>query len=371
MQTFGLAQEPPAWVVAILILSITAGAAWIVHALAFRLFRWIVDRRVGEFGHRLLDRLFAPTRLGLLVLALGAGLQATPLRPETVDIIEPLVPIGLILFIGWMAVAIVDTAAEIYLRRVPERAEDSLLLRKHLTQVRLLRRVAVIVVGFLTFSAALMTIPAVREYGVSLFASAGVAGLVVGLAARPVLSNLLAGIQIAVTQPIRIEDTVVVEGENGSVEEITTSYVVIRLWDHRRMVVPLSYFIEKPFQNWTRESESLIGAVQLHVDYSVPVEAVRQKFMELVRASPLWDGKTAALQVTNVTKDSVELRGLASAATSGRTFDLRCELREKMIAWLQGTYPEGLPQVRTINISAAEATGDRHGGVATAEGGKA
>ena len=368
----GFAREPPAWVVAILILLIAAGAAWIVHALAFRVFRWVVDRRVGEFGQRLLDRLFAPTRLGLLVLALGAGLQATPLRPETVDILEPLVPIGLILFIGWMAVAVVDTAAEIYLRRVPEGAEDSLLLRKHLTQVRLLRRVAVIVVGFLTFSAALMTIPAVREYGVSLFASAGVAGLVVGLAARPVLSNLLAGIQIAVTQPIRIEDSVVVEGEFGSVEEITTSFVVIRLWDLRRMVVPLSYFIEKPFQNWTRESQSLIGVVLLYVDYSIPVDAVRERFLDLVRNSPLWDGKTVALQVTNVTKDSVELRGLASAEDAGRAFDLRCELREKMISWLQGTYPGSLPQVRTISMGASEGPdSDEHGAAATAEGGEA
>jgi small-conductance mechanosensitive channel len=363
-------RDPPAWLAAIIILAIAAAAAWAVHAVAFRLVRWAMDRRVGEFGRILIDRLFAPTRLGLLVLALGAGLQATPLRPETLAILNPLVPIGLILFIGWMAAAVVDTAADIYLRRVPQEAEDPLLLRKHLTQVRLLRRIAVIVVGFLTFSAALMTIPAVREYGVSLFASAGVAGLVVGLAARPVLSNLLAGIQIAVTQPIRIEDTVVVEGENGAVEEITTSYVVIRLWDLRRMVVPLSYFIEKPFQNWTRESQSLIGAVLLYVDYTVPVAEVREKFLELVRASPQWDGKTAALQVTNVTKDSVELRGLASAADAGRTFDLRCELREKMIAWLQSTYPSALPHVRTVSLGPAEpAGGTEEATAATAEGG--
>jgi hypothetical protein len=221
-----------------------------------------------------------------------------------------------------------------------------MLSRKILTQVRLLRRTVVFGLGFLTLAAILMTIPAVRQYGVSLFASAGVAGLAVGLAARPVLSNLIAGVQLAVTQPVRLGDEVLVEGEFGTVEEIQTTYVVIRLWDLRRMVVPLSYFMEKPFQNWTRQSTSIIGAVHWYLDYATPVAAVRARFLELLKESKLWNGDVAALQVTDAKEGTVEVRGLMSAASSGAAFDLRCEVREKLIAWLQETYPHALPRGR-------------------------
>src|SRR5579863_2728245 len=158
-----------------------------------------------------------------------------------------------------------------------------------------------------------MTLPAVRQYGVSLFASAGAAGIVVGLAARPVLSNLLAGIQIAMTQPIRVEDSVVVEGEWGWIETITSTYVVIRIWDLRRLIVPLSYFIEKPFQNWTYQTANLIGAVILHVDYTAPIDRLRAKLEEIVHGSELWDGNVASLQVTDSTQSTLELRALVSA----------------------------------------------------------
>ncbi|HEY0569403.1 MAG TPA: mechanosensitive ion channel domain-containing protein, partial [Xanthobacteraceae bacterium] len=199
----------------------------------------------------------------------------------------------------------------------------------------------------ITLAAALMTFDAVRQYGVSLFASAGVAGIIAGLAARPVLSNLFAGVQLAITQPIRLEDSVVVENEFGQVEEITATYVVVRLWDLRRLVVPLSYFIEKPFQNWTRENTALLGAVSIHADYSVPIERVREAFHDILKASPLWDGKTANLQVADSKERSVELRALVSAANAGALGDLRCEVREKLIAFLQREYPEALPRART------------------------
>ena len=183
----------------------------------------------------------------------------------------------------------------------------------------------------MTVAAALMTFEPVRQYGVSLFASAGVAGLIVGLAARPVLSNLIAGIQLAVTQPIRIEDAIVVENESGRVEEITSTYVVVRLWDMRRMIVPLTYFIEKPFQNWTRESANQTGAVLLNVDYATPVDRVRHKAEEIVKASPFWDGNLVKLQVTDADAVSMQLRVIASARSPGDAFDLRCEVREKLI----------------------------------------
>jgi small-conductance mechanosensitive channel len=212
--------------------------------------------------------------------------------------------------------------------------------------VHILRRSAKVLLVIVTLAAAMMTIEAVRQYGVSLFASAGAAGLIVGLAARPVLSNLLAGIQIAITQPIRVEDVVIVEGEWGWIETITSSYVVVRAWDLRRIVLPLSYFIEKPFQNWTYASPDLLGTVFLHVDYTVPVEEVRRELEEIVRASRLWDGRTVGLQVTGTPGNMVELRALVSTRNSGDLWDLRCEVREKLIAFLQRRYPAALPRQR-------------------------
>src|SRR5262249_38218357 len=202
-----------------------------------------------------------------------------------------------ILAVGWAAAIALDIGAEIYLRRFRTDVEDNLLARKHVTQMRILQRVAKTLLAIVTAAAALMTFNEVRQYGVSLFASAGAAGLVLGLAARPVLSNLLAGIQIAMTQPIRVEDQVVVEGETGWIETITTTYVVLRLWDLRRMIVPLSYFIERPFQNWTYENAAQIGSVLLRVNYAVPIDRIRRQLDEILPQSTLWDGKVARLQV--------------------------------------------------------------------------
>src|SRR5689334_15527677 len=202
--------------------------------------------------------------------------------------------------------------------------------------MRVLRRVISTIVILITAGAALMTIGAVRQVGVSLFASAGVAGLAVGLAARPVLANLIAGIQLAMTQPIRIEDAVVVENESGFIEEITSTFVVVRLWDLRRMIVPLAYFMEKPFQNWTREGTAIIGAVLLYLDYMAPIERIRAKAEEIVAASKLWDRKVIKVAVTDTKERVIEVRVLVSAANASAAFDLRCEVREKLIAFLRG-----------------------------------
>jgi small-conductance mechanosensitive channel len=216
-----------------------------------------------------------------------------------------------------------------------------------------------------------MTFPSVQAYGLSLFASAGAASVVVGLAARPLLTNLIAGLQIAVTQPIRLEDAVLLEGEWGWIEEITTTYVVVRLWDWRRMILPLSYFLEKPFQNWTRETGSLIGSVFVYVDYTVPVEAVRQKLTEIAQASPLWDGKVVSLQVSDAKERTLELRALISARNAPQTWDLRCEVREKLVAFLQREFPETLPTARVQVTDLWNANGrdqsGRHAGTSRPE----
>jgi small-conductance mechanosensitive channel len=344
----------PEWLGTVLLLGVVAFLALFLHSLLLRLVRIVLDGRLGELGQKLLTRVAAPTRFGLVVVALGIALQFTSLDGRLRSLLEWSLLLSLVVFVGWSAVNIINTASELYMRRVPRGADDKLLARKHLTQVQLLRRVAVFGVSFLTFSAMLMTIPAVREYGMSLFASAGVAGLVIGLAARPVLSNLIAGVQLAVTQPIRLGDEVIVEGEFGTVEEIRTSYVVLRLWDLRRMVVPLSYFMERPFQNWTRESTSIIGSVIWYVDFTVPVSAMRQAFLEMVRASAHWDGQNAALQVVDITRDAVQVRGIMSAASSSAAFDLRCEVREAMMVWLQENSPGALPKVRTSLVGPAD-----------------
>jgi len=198
----------------------------------------------------------------------------------------------------------------------------------------------------LTAGVMLMTFPQVRDLGASVLASAGLAGIVVGFAARPVLQNIIAGVQIAIAQPIRIDDVVIVEGEWGRIEEFTATYVVVRIWDQRRLIVPLNYFIENTFQNWTRTDAEILGTVFLHVDYTVPVEDVRQELHRLLLATDRWDGRAWGLVVTDATDRTVELRALMSAADAGTAWDLRCEIREKLIAYVQARHPAGLPTIR-------------------------
>jgi small-conductance mechanosensitive channel len=244
--------------------------------------------------------------------------------------------------------------------RYHEEIAENLLARKHVTQVRVFKRVIDTLVIIFAVSASLMTFDSVRQYGVSLFASAGAAGIIVGLAARPLLSNLIAGIQIAITQPIRIEDAVIIENEWGWVEDIASTYVVIRLWDWRRMVVPLSYFIERPFQNWTRDAASLIGSVILHVDYAADVARIRTYLGEAARDSKLWDGAVVNLQVVDTNNRTMELRALVSARNAPQSWDLRCEIREKLISYLQREMPEALPRDRA-DISPPLAVYDKGG----------
>jgi small-conductance mechanosensitive channel len=303
--------------------------------------RWLIRRlirlagRWSPFLQKLLSRGQGPVSVILVVVVSGVALAGANLPWDVRVDIGRALAVAFVLALGWAAAIALDIGVEIYLRRFRTDTEDNLLARKHVTQMRILQRIAKTLLAIVTAAAALMTFDSVRQYGVSLFASAGAAGLILGLAARPVLSNLLAGLQIAMTQPIRVEDEVVVEGETGWIETITSTYVVVRLWDLRRLVVPLSYFIEKPFQNWTYEGAAQIGAVLLRVGYRVSVDRLRQKLEEIVHQSPLWDGKVVRLEVTDMTIDAVELRALVSARTPGQTWDLRCEVREKLLEFLQ------------------------------------
>ncbi|APX10554.1 mechanosensitive ion channel family protein [Tateyamaria omphalii] len=317
----------------------------LLHWLTFRVLTRVFGADVGLAGSAV-RRARRPMRLAFVLLGLIVVLPAVRLPTFWNDGLQHAVLILLIVLVGWTAILLVNHFAERSMRKYRFDTDDNLAARKYVTQVRVLRRTAVIVLGIFTAAAVLLTFESVQRYGVSLFASAGAAGLILGLAARPVLANLIAGIQIAITQPIRLDDVVIVEGEWGWIEEIFATYVVVRIWDWRRMVVPLSYFIEQPFQNWTRESASIIGAVHWYLDYTVPVSAAREKLMELLKNSPHWDGQVANLQVTDTDKDTVTLRGLMSARTSPQAWDLRCEIREKMIEWFQSEYPQALPRLR-------------------------
>jgi small-conductance mechanosensitive channel len=325
-----------------LILALAALIALAVHWIAVRLLRPLLSGR-HPYWSALLHATNGPTRLALLVLAFAIALPGASFDPAISNLLAEALSIATIVLIGWIAMTAGHLAGDLYIARARAEGVDIMLARKHVTQVRVLRQVVDTVIVVLTVSTALMTFEPVRQYGVSLFASAGVAGLVAGLAARPMLSNLIAGLQIATTQPIRLEDEVVVESQWGRVQEINSTYVVLGLWDLRQMIVPLSYFIEKPFENWTRDSTALIGSVLFHLSYRVPIEALRAKVTEIVKASPYWDGDIVKLQVQDAKESSLELRVIASARTSGEVAELRYLIREKVIEFLQREYPACLP----------------------------
>ncbi|TQF30682.1 mechanosensitive ion channel family protein [Bradyrhizobium sp. UNPA324] len=346
----------PSWFIG---LSLVAGAMLLALSL-YRIAKWLLNR---AFGTRLpllnvfIERTSGPAQLALCLAAVALVLPLAPLDDTIRTPLMRLFVVAVIALIGWISIRIVDMSAARYLQNFRDVTEN-FVARKHVTQVRVFKRVTDTIIVIITVSTALMTFDSVRQYGVSLFASAGAAGIIVGLAARPLLSNLIAGLQIAITQPIRIEDAVIIENEWGWVEDIAATYVVIRLWDWRRMVVPLSYFIEKPFQNWTRDTASLIGVIALHVDYRADVPRIRRWLEEAVRQSKLWDGAVVNLQVIDADSRTIELRALVSARNAPQSWDLRCEIRERLVAFIRDEMPEALPRDRAILIPSAQDDGD-------------
>jgi len=226
---------------------------------------------------------------------------------------------------------------------------DNLSARRIYTQVSVIRKIIITAVVIIATGSVLMLFDPVRQFGTSILASAGIAGIVIGFAAQRTLGNVLAGIQIALTQPLLIDDIVVVEGEFGQIEEITLTYVTVRTWDLRRMILPITYFVEKPFQNWSRVSTDLLGAVVLYLGYQAPIGELRKELKRLVENSPNWDTKVCGLQVTDIKQTAIEVRALVSASNPGRVFDLRCEVREGLIEFLCRSHPESLPRQRNVS----------------------
>ncbi|WP_312321145.1 mechanosensitive ion channel domain-containing protein [Stenotrophomonas sp.] len=287
-----------------------------------------------------------PLAFALPMLVLIPALEATPLQERWLDQSLRLLHIGLTACFVWFLVRVVAAGEQAILREHRIDVADNLAARRIHTQTRVLSRVlmgAIILVGV---SMVLLTFPMVRQIGTALLASAGIIGLVAGIAAKPVFGNLIAGLQIALTQPIRLDDVVIVEGEWGRVEEIGSSYVVVRVWDERRMVVPLTWFIENPFQNWTRRSADLLGTAFLWLDYRAPIGAIRAELERICRSEKLWDERVCVTQVTETTEHTLQVRLLVSARNSGDAFDLRCIVRERMLDFLAREHPQALPRTR-------------------------
>lgn len=321
-------------------------AAELLHHVLYALLRRIAYRSGTYLGETLIRHTSRPGRLLLLVLAISIVFPGptTPdwIRAPTYHVLE----IGFIVALAWFAAGLINVLHALVRHRLPNDKPDSIRTRRILTQMHLMRQIMIGLTFTTALGAALMTFPNIRTLGAGLFASAGLAGLAVGTAARPALTNLVAGIQIALTEPIRIDDEVIVEGECGVIEEVNTTYVVVRVWDLRRMIVPLSYFIEKPFQNWTHASTDLIGTVFLYTDYTLPVEELRQEYGRILQESPLWNRKVSAVQVTEAKETAMEIRFLMSASDSSALFDLRCHIREKLIDYVQKCHPNALPHLR-------------------------
>lgn len=329
--------------------AIVAGAfagALVLHALSMLLLGRLPGPKTRPTAAILRRHVARPSRLLVAAIALVVTLPALDLSTVTGDRTRHAVILVITGAVGWLAIALVGAGVEILADRLDISAPDNLRARRAKTQATIARGVAGVVIGFVTATAMLMTFAQVRTLGAGLLASAGIIGLVVGVAAQPTLSNLFAGVQIAITEPIRLDDVVVVEGEWGRIEEITFTYVVVASWDERRVVLPISYFTQTPFQNWTRHQAQVIGAVSLHVDYTAPLDDLRAELDRIVAETPLWDGRVVNLQATESHERTLELRVLASAADAPRAWDLRCLVRERLIDYLVRERPEALPRVR-------------------------
>lgn len=336
-----------------------------LHLVAIRTCRHFLKRVGWDGKETFLLRLTRATRVLLPLIAIQIA-SPQVLLGETASLTRRLLALAVIG--GVVYIALLGLSA---IQRYVEQAftvdvEDNYAARRIHTQVTVLKRVVSTVIIVVALALALMTVPSVRGLGASLLASAGFAGLVIGLAARPLLENLIAGVQLALTQPISIDDVVIVEREWGWVEEINATYVVIRTWDERRLIVPFSKFLQEAFQNWTRRTARILGSVFLHVDYTFPVQALRDELERVVSVCDKWDGRVCVLQVTDATAQTIELRALVSAKNSPTCWDLRVHVREKLIEFLQREHPECLPRAR-VELSEARsgpkphrATGSAH-----------
>ena len=332
------------------VLLLAAAAGYAAYYLVHRLARTVTRRMNLRLPLRgaLLRRTRGPLRLLIPTLSLFAVLPAVR---DGLGTATPWIVGGMqILFVtavAWLVVALLLATEEAITERYSTDAPDNLKARKIVTQTRILRRILSVTVVVIALAIVLLQYEPFRELGAGILASAGVFGIIFGIAAQRTLGNIVAGIQIAFTQPIRVDDVVIVEDEFGWIEEITLTYVVVRVWDRRRIVMPITHFVEQPFQNWTRTSSDLIGSVFLYVDHTTPIDDVRAELERVTADSEYWDGEVCKLHVTNTTERAIELRCIASAKSAPDLWELRCAIREQLVSYLQNEYPESLPAIRT------------------------
>lgn len=353
----------PAWAQAALVLVVV-----IAVCIAGQKLFWMLLRRLSRSPKRAASRkLIGHTGTPAGMLAAGVGLAVALALLESRGILpgsagawwSKVVTVLLILAGTWLVIGIVAGVDDLILSRYRIDVRDNLKARRVHTQVSVISRTLMIIVGIAGIAVALMTFDSVGKIGASLLASAGIAGIAVGFAAKPVLGNIIAGVQIALTQPIRIDDAVIINDEWGWIEEITTTYVVVKIWDERRLIVPFSKIIEEPFENWTRNSANILGSVVLHVDYSCPVDALRDELDRILDGHPKWDGRAKVLQVIECTEKSMTLRALVTAVDSPTAWELRCDVRERLISYLQHEHPWALPREREHRLSEADVSAGR------------
>lgn len=318
----------------------------IFHFVLFRILTSVTKKTDRKIDDMFINRLGSPTRWFMVAIAIRLAIPLFEIPVGIFEFIKQLFGLVTIGLVAWLLINALRIAEDYIRQKFDVGVKDNLSARKIHTQFNVIRRIAIIMIFIVTLGAALMTFEKVRQLGTTIIASAGIVGLIVGMAAQKTLGNFIAGIQIALTQPIRVDDVVIVENEWGRIEEITLTYVVVKIWDLRRLIVPITYFIDKPFQNWTRVTADILGSVFIYTDHTIPVDVIREKLTEILNGSEHWDRKVCVLQVTNTTEKSIELRALISAGDASTAWTLRCEVREKLVTFIQQNYPQCLPKFR-------------------------
>lgn len=319
---------------------------FVIHFILHLVVKRLAKKKEDGLWDALTDHAHQSTRFLIMMLCFITVKPILGIEDNSLTILDHFITLITVFIFAWVLISAVTVARVTLLNNYDVSVKDNLRARKIHTQTRLISNILKFVIIVIAIGIGLMTFESIRRIGVSLLASAGIAGIILGFAAQRMIATVLAGLQLAITQPIRLDDVVIVEDEWGWIEEITLTYVVVRIWDKRRLVVPTTYFIEKPFQNWTRVSADILGTVFIYADYTLPVDKLRAELTRVLEASEHWDGKVNVLQVTDSKEHTVEIRALMSADDSPTAWNLRVEVREKLIAFLQQNYPECLPKTR-------------------------
>lgn len=345
----------PTWaeqlIIAVIAAAIAIAVALIAHAVIFRIMQRIVRASVSETDDILVRRLTRPSRYAFVALSIGyAARETSPLAFAWGKVSDFVMPF----LLGWIALAVMHSLVDAMIMRADITVADNRDARRRRTRLAILSRIGTFIIVFITISLMLLAIPGVRQVGVTLIASAGLAALAVGAAAQPALKALIGGFQMALTEPISIDDVVIIDGEWGKIEDIRTTYVIVKLWDERRLVVPTTRFLEETFQNWTKSASQLTGTVMLYLDHAADVAPVRAEFQRQIAADPRWDQRAQGVQVTNMTDESIEVRLLMTAGDASMLFDLRCAIREGMLDWVRREMPGALRRGRTLSTTPVE-----------------